>query len=592
MIVCSHCGLEAQMNDRYCKGCGHRFSVTDGDYSGGSLGASTGFATSKGATTFTTWGTASASLANGITSGDHALSASSTESAGGLSDASSQSVSITPPAVAVAVATSDEAPPTEPLPATAGATPPTTPATATPPSVGRLIVRAQNAAPGDEREYLLDGQNITVGRSPSCDVVLDGDQLISRRHALLKFEGGRYVLVDLGSSNGTYINDTEIHEAVPLRDADRILIGEHELTYSTEPASLNAAQTGANARSAFTVAAPPPRTDPHIPAVNPPTTGEEPTVPGPTLEPLAEETTIFIPGPLASAGSHASTTFTTFASSPAETQPAEPQSVEPGEASAPFAVARMDEPQEHAATQVADQPSDQTQATDATAENATSAPASDPWDAFNTDNLPAQPDLSAATVATADAAPEIDAQALTTETAAAMQFAEQEPQGTAQTGEAPIADTAIEASAPLSTTPAPISAPPSMPKPGDSIVDHISAIQDYAQRLRQRTEDAEHLAAQRQQSLAEARARLGAILAEQQRYETYAAEDDGADLTPLIEVARQAAENPRHLDTVTQLSDHAEDILNALQRRQTLRTTPGDVQRALQDLYAWLNRQG
>ncbi len=126
-----------------------------------------------------------------------------------------------------------------------------TPNTSTPTALGRLLVRhlppedQPDAEPGELHEFALDGRNVAIGRSPSCDIVLDGDQLVSRRHALLRYDGQHFTIVDLGSSNGTYVNGTEIRETTPLAEGDRILLGEHELQFSTEPASPSASFAGA-----------------------------------------------------------------------------------------------------------------------------------------------------------------------------------------------------------------------------------------------------------------------------------------------------------------------------------------------------------
>lgn len=114
----------------------------------------------------------------------------------------------------------------------------------------RLVVRiSPTAEPGavvddGEREFVLDGRDVAVGRAPSCDIVLAGDQLASRRHALFRYKDGQYSVVDLGSSNGTYINDQEIHGETELRDGDRITIGGHDLIFSTAAASPSASLPG------------------------------------------------------------------------------------------------------------------------------------------------------------------------------------------------------------------------------------------------------------------------------------------------------------------------------------------------------------
>ncbi|MBK7918605.1 MAG: FHA domain-containing protein [Chloroflexi bacterium] len=68
----------------------------------------------------------------------------------------------------------------------------------------------------------------TIGRE-NADLTIANDRHISRQHARLTFEGNDYFLEDLGSSNGTFVNETKIaaREPVPLRtDRDsRIQIG-------------------------------------------------------------------------------------------------------------------------------------------------------------------------------------------------------------------------------------------------------------------------------------------------------------------------------------------------------------------------------
>lgn len=136
---------------------------------------------------------------------------------------------------------------------------------------GRLIVRSASASEDplgtDEREFILDDRDIAIGRSPSCDIALSGDQLASRRHALLRFKHGRYTVVDLGSSNGTYINDIEIREETTLHDGDLMKIGGHEIRFSTQPASPHASLASARLSQPLP-AAPLGETNPNIPAID------------------------------------------------------------------------------------------------------------------------------------------------------------------------------------------------------------------------------------------------------------------------------------------------------------------------------------
>ena len=131
--------------------------------------------------------------------------------------------------------------------------PPTEPAQPTIPlnaAHARLIIRllppqtpdaaggasSQGAQEPRVSEYALDGQNITIGRTQGCDIIFDGDTLTSRRHAILRFDANHYVLADLGSSNGTFVNDIEIITPTTLKHGDRILIGEHELLFLLDQA--------------------------------------------------------------------------------------------------------------------------------------------------------------------------------------------------------------------------------------------------------------------------------------------------------------------------------------------------------------------
>jgi pSer/pThr/pTyr-binding forkhead associated (FHA) protein len=103
-------------------------------------------------------------------------------------------------------------------------------------ALAKVVVRPLQDMGEASREYALTGQNISIGRSPSCEIVLENDQLTSRRHALLRYDGAHYTIVDLGSSNGTFVNDTEIRDATPLSHGDRVIVGEHELLFSTSVA--------------------------------------------------------------------------------------------------------------------------------------------------------------------------------------------------------------------------------------------------------------------------------------------------------------------------------------------------------------------
>jgi hypothetical protein len=65
---------------------------------------------------------------------------------------------------------------------------------------------------------------LLVGRAQSCDVVLE-DRSVSRRHARLVFRDATWVICDLDSTNGTFVNGVRVGRC-QLRPGDRVLIGE------------------------------------------------------------------------------------------------------------------------------------------------------------------------------------------------------------------------------------------------------------------------------------------------------------------------------------------------------------------------------
>lgn len=73
------------------------------------------------------------------------------------------------------------------------------------------------------RRYQLLGDELTIGRGPENAVVLDLDN-VSRRHARVAQSGDVFEVEDLGSTNGTYVNDREVQREV-LRNGDLIKIG-------------------------------------------------------------------------------------------------------------------------------------------------------------------------------------------------------------------------------------------------------------------------------------------------------------------------------------------------------------------------------
>lgn len=85
---------------------------------------------------------------------------------------------------------------------------------------------------GEGRRTVLSGDHMVIGRSRECDLVLD-DPNVSRRHAEVRFDGDRWVAVDLGSTNGIKVNGRRVEEA-PLEEGDQLTLGVSRLTFEVE----------------------------------------------------------------------------------------------------------------------------------------------------------------------------------------------------------------------------------------------------------------------------------------------------------------------------------------------------------------------
>ncbi|MFO0615224.1 MAG: GGDEF domain-containing protein [Polyangiaceae bacterium] len=74
------------------------------------------------------------------------------------------------------------------------------------------------------KRFVLEVSPTRMGRGADNEVVLDGDS-VSRRHAQFEQRGSSWMLVDMGSTNGTYCNDEQIQRDVLMRNGDRVKVG-------------------------------------------------------------------------------------------------------------------------------------------------------------------------------------------------------------------------------------------------------------------------------------------------------------------------------------------------------------------------------
>jgi len=101
---------------------------------------------------------------------------------------------------------------------------------ALPPTSALLVMQR---GPSAGARFLLDAERTTAGRSPQADIFLD-DVTVSRQHAEFVRDGHHFVVRDVGSLNGTYVNRTRIEQAV-LRGGDEVQIGKYRLTFHPSP---------------------------------------------------------------------------------------------------------------------------------------------------------------------------------------------------------------------------------------------------------------------------------------------------------------------------------------------------------------------
>jgi pSer/pThr/pTyr-binding forkhead associated (FHA) protein len=104
---------------------------------------------------------------------------------------------------------------------------------ALPPESALLIVQR---GPDSGSRFLLDADVVTAGRHPDSDIFLD-DVTVSRRHAeFRRIDPGKFVVRDVGSLNGTYVNRERIDE-VALSGGDEVQIGKYRLVFFSSAAA-------------------------------------------------------------------------------------------------------------------------------------------------------------------------------------------------------------------------------------------------------------------------------------------------------------------------------------------------------------------
>jgi len=125
----------------------------------------------------------------------------------------------------------------------------------------QLIMRS---GPTPGASFILEGDQLTIGRDATNEIVIN-DAEISRRHARLTFQGGKYVLEDLGSTNGTFVNGQRLAGPRVLKAGEVISFGE-QIILVFEANTIDAGATMVSPRAASAVPSTPrPATPPPPP---------------------------------------------------------------------------------------------------------------------------------------------------------------------------------------------------------------------------------------------------------------------------------------------------------------------------------------
>lgn len=104
----------------------------------------------------------------------------------------------------------------------------------TPSAPSRQPTRYQPVLDVDGQRYPLDSGTVLLGRSSEADILID-DTGVSRRHLEIQTSGGRTCAIDLGSTNGSYVNGQRLQGEAELSDGSVITMGRTRMTFRLVP---------------------------------------------------------------------------------------------------------------------------------------------------------------------------------------------------------------------------------------------------------------------------------------------------------------------------------------------------------------------
>jgi hypothetical protein len=90
-----------------------------------------------------------------------------------------------------------------------------------PPGLTSLVIHADGQK---QRRVAVESASIVLGRAPECELALD-DTYASQQHARIFAKDGNWYVEDLGSTNGTYVNEQRLATPAMVQSGDRIKLG-------------------------------------------------------------------------------------------------------------------------------------------------------------------------------------------------------------------------------------------------------------------------------------------------------------------------------------------------------------------------------
>ena len=109
-----------------------------------------------------------------------------------------------------------------------------------------LFQFVMRSGPTPGATFSLEGDQLVIGRDSSSAIAIN-DAEVSRKHARLTFQGGKYVIEDLGSTNGTFVNGQRLVSPVVLKSGDVVSLGE-QIVLMYEALAVDSGATVMSAR--------------------------------------------------------------------------------------------------------------------------------------------------------------------------------------------------------------------------------------------------------------------------------------------------------------------------------------------------------